>query len=66
MRVTHFDLLLVGPDVTASPAAQHSFRAVRASLPVMELGSEFSTRDAGEAGAGLLEKIEARLNPKLE
>jgi hypothetical protein len=31
---------------------------------VIELGSEFSTRDAGEAGAALLEKIEARLNPK--
>jgi hypothetical protein len=31
---------------------------------VIELGSEFSTRDAGEAGAALLETIAARLNPK--
>jgi len=30
---------------------------------VIELGSEFSTRDAGEAGAALLEEIEARLTP---
>jgi hypothetical protein len=29
---------------------------------VIELGSEFSTSHAGEAGAGLLEAIEARLN----
>jgi anti-sigma B factor antagonist len=64
MRITHFDLLLVGPDIPASPAAQQAFQSACASLRVIELGSEFSTRDAGEAGAGLLEKIEARLNPK--
>jgi anti-sigma B factor antagonist len=64
MRVTHFDLLLVGPDMTASPATQQAFQAARASLAVIDLGSEFSTRDAGEAGAGLLQQIEARLNPK--
>jgi len=64
MRVTHFDLLLMGPDLTTSPATQQAFQAVRAKLPVIELGSEFSTRDAGEATAGLLEKIQAQLNPK--
>jgi anti-sigma B factor antagonist len=64
MRVTHFDLLLVGPDMAASPATQQAFHAACASLPVIELGSEFSTSHAGEAGAGLLERIEARLNPK--
>jgi len=31
---------------------------------VIELGSEFSTTDAGEAGAALLEKIETLLNAK--
>jgi len=31
---------------------------------VIELGSEFSHRDAGEAGAALMEEIEARLKPK--
>jgi anti-sigma B factor antagonist len=65
MQVMHFDLLLLGPDVTSSPATQDAFRAVSEGLPVMELGSDFSTRDAGEAGAELLEKIEARLKPRL-
>jgi anti-sigma B factor antagonist len=64
MRITHFDFLLVGPDMSASPSAQQAFQAACASLPVIELGSEFSTRDAGEAGAGLLERIEAQLNHK--
>jgi anti-sigma B factor antagonist len=64
MRITRFDLLLVGPDIAASPATQQAFRSTCASYPVIELGNEFSTLDAGEAGAGLLEKIEARLSPK--
>ena len=64
MRVTRFDLLLLGPDMTASPATQQAFQAACASLPVIELGNEFSTHEAGEAGAGLLEKIEARLKPQ--
>jgi len=64
MRITHFDLLLVGPGMNASAATQQSFQSACASLPVIELGSEFSTSHAGEAGAGLLEKIEARLNSK--
>jgi anti-sigma B factor antagonist len=59
MRVTPFDLLLVGPDRAA--ASPQSFHDACARLPVIELGSEFSTRDAGEAGAALLETIAARL-----
>jgi hypothetical protein len=49
----------------ASPAARQSFLAASASLPVVELGSDFSTSDAGEACAALLEKIEARLHPQV-
>jgi hypothetical protein len=64
MRVTRFDLLLVGPDLTTSPATWQTFQVACTRLPVIELGSDFSTSDAGEAGAALLEKIEARLNPK--
>jgi anti-sigma B factor antagonist len=64
MRVTHFDLLLMGSGMSASPGTQQAFQTACAALPVIELGSEFSTSDAGEAGAGLLEKIEARLNSK--
>jgi anti-sigma B factor antagonist len=61
MRVSHFDLLLVGPDKVASAASPQSFRDACAKLPVIELDSAFSTRDAGEAGAGLLETIASRL-----
>jgi anti-sigma B factor antagonist len=64
MRITSFDLLLTGPDLATSPATRQAFEVACAKLPVIELGSEFSTRDAGEAGAALLEKIEARLSPK--
>jgi anti-sigma B factor antagonist len=56
MRITQFDLLLVGPDIAAAPAARQAFQSASAAFPVIELG-EFSTRDAGEAAAGLLEKI---------
>jgi anti-sigma B factor antagonist len=64
MRVTHFDLLLVGPDMTPSLASPPAFRDAYARLPVIELGSEFSTSHAGEAATGLLEAIAARLNPQ--
>jgi anti-sigma B factor antagonist len=65
MRVTRFDLLLAGPDMTSSSAgALQAFQAACAKLPVIELGKEFSTLDAGEATAGLLAKIEAQLKPK--
>jgi anti-sigma B factor antagonist len=64
MRVTRFDLLLLGAEVSGAPTAQQAFQSACASLPVIELGSDFSTRDAGEAGAGLLEKIVARLDLK--
>jgi anti-sigma B factor antagonist len=65
MRVMHFDLLLLGPDVIASPATQDAIHTFKAGLPVIELGSEFSTRDAGEACAELLKRVEGRLKPKL-
>jgi anti-sigma B factor antagonist len=61
MRVSHFDLLLVGPDKIASASSPQAFRDCCAKLPVIELDSAFSTRDAGEAGAGLLEAIASRL-----
>jgi len=64
MRITCFDLLLLGPDMTASAATQQTFQTVCAGIPVVELGSEFSTSHAGEAGVGVLEAIEARLNSK--
>jgi CheY-like chemotaxis protein len=64
MRVTRFDLIVAGREIAASPAARQSFHAACARLPVVELSSQFSTLDAGEAGAELIEKIEASLNLK--
>jgi anti-sigma B factor antagonist len=64
MRVTHFDLLLAGPGMTASATSPPAFREACAKLPMIELGSEFSTSHAGEAAAQLLETMAARLNPK--
>jgi len=65
MRVTRIDLLLVGPDKLASPASPQAFQNACAKIPVLELGSDFSTRHAGEAGADLLSMIDQRLNAKL-
>jgi anti-sigma B factor antagonist len=63
MRVTPPGLVLVGPDLTASPATHQAFQSACATLPVVELGSEFSMLEAGEAASALLNKIGARLNP---
>ncbi|MGA7080715.1 MAG: anti-sigma factor antagonist [Terriglobales bacterium] len=61
MRVSQFDLLLIGSGMKAlSPPA---FQEACSKLPVIELGGEFSTSHAGEAGAQLLETIAARLHP---
>ena len=61
MRVSRFDLLLLGAEVTASPATEKSFREASAKIPLIELGSEFSTLEAGEATSALLERIAAQL-----
>jgi len=61
MHVTNFRLLLVGPDLAASPSAQQNFAKATAKMPVLQLGTEFSGQEAGEATTGLLEKIAATL-----
>ena len=61
MRVTRFDLILLGPEMSAAPATYKSFRDTCASIPVIELGPEFSTSEAGQATAALLEEITSRL-----
>jgi anti-sigma B factor antagonist len=60
MRVTCFDLLLVSHDLAATPASPPAFQQACSRVPVIELSSDFSTSHAGEAGAALLEAIEAR------
>jgi len=62
MRVSRFDLIVAGADLTASPVIEKSFREACAAVSVVELGSEFSTLEAGQATTELLEKIAARLD----
>lgn len=62
MRVTNFQLLLVGADLAGSPATLQNFAKASTKLPVLQLGNEFSGQEAGEAASGLLEKIVATLN----
>jgi anti-sigma B factor antagonist len=59
LRVTRFDLLIVGPGVP--PGARQNIRGTSTSLPVVDLGSEFSTIEAGEAAARLLQEVESHL-----
>lgn len=66
MRVIHPVLLLVGPNLAASPATKQAFDEACAKQPVVELGKEFSTLDAGEAASRLLENIRVRLAPKTD
>ena len=64
MRVTRPALLLLGPNLTAAPATRQAFDTACAKVPVLELGNEFSTLDAGEAASQLLANIQARLQLK--
>jgi anti-sigma B factor antagonist len=63
MRVSRFNLLLLGAELAGSPATEKSFRDLCASVPCIELGSDFSTLDAGQAASALLEKIASHLQP---
>jgi anti-sigma B factor antagonist len=63
MRVSHFDLLVLGAELAGSPATEKSFRDLCAAIPCIELGSEFSTLDAGQAASALLDKIATQLQP---
>jgi anti-sigma B factor antagonist len=62
MRVTRFRVLVLGPGLTASPQVRQSFLQTSSNMAVLELGNEFSGQEAGEAAAGLLDKIAACMN----
>lgn len=61
MRVTKFNLLLVEAGLAAAPATEQSFRSLCSGVPIIELGTEFSTLEAGEATTALLAKISAHV-----
>ena len=63
LRATRPGLAILGPNLTAAPGTEQSFRAASAACPVLELGDEFSRLEASEATSGLLEKIRAILSP---
>jgi anti-sigma B factor antagonist len=62
MRVTRFRLLLLGPELTASPLTQQNFEQACARTTVLQLGNEFSGLEAGEAASELLRRIAACLH----
>lgn len=62
VRATRPNLLVLGPSLPGSPGTVQAFHAACATLPVVELGNEFSTLDAGRAASDLLEKLQARLH----
>ena len=59
LRVARFDLLILGPGVPAT--ARQSIRGASTRLPLVDLGSEFSTLEAGQASARLLQEVESHL-----
>jgi anti-sigma B factor antagonist len=63
LRATRPGLTILGPNLTASPATEQAFRSASAASPLLELGEEFSTQEAGQAASGLMEKIRALSNP---
>lgn len=63
MRVSRFDLVMLGAGMSAAPATEKSFRDACAGLPLIELPADFHVLEAGEAATGLLEKVAAHLHP---
>jgi anti-anti-sigma factor len=62
LRATRPGLAILGPNLKGAPGAEQIFRGACAA-PVLELGEEFSTLEAGQAASELLEKIRALSNP---
>lgn len=63
MRVSRLDLVVLGGELSSSPATLQAFREGCARVSVLELESGFSSIEAGEAASTLLEKVAACLQP---
>jgi len=63
IRATRPGLIIVGPSLRASAASRRAFESICTTTPVVELGDEFSSLDAGNVASELLEKIRVRLDP---
>lgn len=61
LRATHPAAVVLGPNLKAATGMREVFLRECSKLPVVELGPDFSTQHAGDAGTELLKKIQARL-----
>jgi anti-sigma B factor antagonist len=56
------DLVILGPNVLIKPGQKHeALSHVLHGIPMIELGSAFSTIDAGEAAQQVLEQVKTRM-----
>jgi anti-anti-sigma factor len=62
MRITRFDLLLLGAELTGALATEKGFRELCGGVPLIELGRDFATLEAGEAASQLLGRIATHLH----
>jgi anti-sigma B factor antagonist len=62
LRATRPGLAILGPNLKGAPGAEQTFRGT-CGVPVLELGPDFSTLEAGQAASELLDKIRALNNP---
>ncbi len=61
LRATRPALVVLGPNLRAAGGTREAFGRECSKLPVVELGQEFSSLHAGEAGTDLLRRIQDRL-----
>jgi anti-sigma B factor antagonist len=62
LRATRPGLAILGPNLKGAPGAEQAFRGACAA-PVLELGEEFSSLEAGQAASELLERVRALSSP---
>ncbi len=53
-------VVIVGPEIGAAVDSGESFRQAMASVPMVELGKDFSTTEASEAAQNILERVRDR------
>jgi len=64
MRVTKFQLVLLGSGLTASVTTQRNFEQACVGTGVLPLGEQFSGLEAAEAASELLEKVAVSLRSR--
>ncbi len=61
MKAVKPAVVIVGPEISAAVDSGESFRqAMACSVPIVELGKDFSTTEASEAAQNVLEEVRAR------